>query len=114
MASGKDAALTGAKGWVVNSTDKSRYDMKFHALSLVRGKASGQQIMVEMQKSNLSRDTLKTIWELSDIDCDGKMDSEEFALCMYLIEMVQNGNALPPTLPIRLVPPGKRKLLEFN
>lgn len=114
MESGTDAALSGAKGWVVNSTDKARFDVDFHKLSLVGGKASGQQVMVVMQKSGLSRDTLKKIWDLSDIDRDGKMDHEEFALCNYLIQMVQNGNAIPPTLPIRLVPPGKRKLLEFN
>jgi len=111
---GDDGGASNPFALLEGATDKARYDVEFHQLKLVNGKASGQQIMVVMKKSKLSRATLKEIWELSDIDRDGKMDNEEFALCMYLIEMVQNGNALPPTLPIRLVPPGKRKLLEFN
>merc|ERR1719245_2050279 len=75
----KEAAVLGAQGWIVTSTKKREYDIKFHSLTLVSGKASGTQVMNVMMQSQLSRDTLYKIWELADIDCDGKMDAEEFA-----------------------------------
>jgi len=110
----EDAAVSGSQAWIVNSTMKASYDVKFHALSLLAGKASGGQIMNVMLQSGLQRDTLSAIWNLADIDGDGKMDHEEFALCMYLIDHVQKGLKVPPTLPMRMVPPGKRKMLEFS
>jgi len=93
---------------------KAAYDIKFHALELNGGKASGMQVMSTMLQSGLQKDTLKAVWDLADIDRDGKMDHEEFALCLYLIDHVKKGLKLPPTLPVRMVPPGKRKLLEFS
>jgi len=111
---GKDAYVSGAQGWAINSTQKSAFDVKFHSLKLNGGKASGAQVMNVMVQSSLSRETLKKVWDLSDIDRDGKMDAEEFALCMYLIDMIKNGLPLQDTLPMSLVPPGKRKLLEFS
>lgn len=107
------ADLNANKGWVITNADKSRYDLKFHELTLVKGKASGTQIMAVMMKSGFMHEILKKIWDLADIDRDGKMDHDEFATCMYLIEMVKAGNKLPPTLPMRLIPPSKRNLLEF-
>jgi len=110
----KDAAVSGSQAWIVTSAMKATYDIQFHALHLQGGKASGGQIMNVMLQSGLQRETLKAIWTLADIDSDGKMDSEEFALCMFLIDHVNKGLKLPPTLPMRMVPPGKRKLLEFS
>jgi len=110
----KDAAVSASQAWIVNSAMKSTYDIKFHSLSLHGGKAAGGQIMNVMLQSGLQRETLKAIWTLADIDSDGKMDHEEFALCMFLIDHVKKGLKLPKTLPMRMVPPGKRKLLEFS
>jgi len=110
----EDAAVSGSQAWIVTSAMKASYDLKFHELSLQGGKASGGQIMNVMLKSGLQRETLKAVWTLADIDSDGKMDHEEFALCLFLIDHVKKGLKLPPTLPMRMVPPGKRKLLEFS
>jgi len=93
---------------------RQKHDTKFYQLELQNGKASGNQVMSVMMQSGLTREVLKTIWDLSDIDQDGKMDHEEFALCMYLIDMVKGGIKLPPTLPIALIPPGKRDLVEYQ
>merc|ERR1719220_1317490 len=102
------------KKWSVTGTQKAKFDTKFYSLALNAGKASGQQVMNIMLQSQLSKDVLRKIWDLSDIDQDGKMDNEEFALCLFLIEMTKDGVKLPPTLPIALVPPGKRHLVEFE
>ena len=109
-----NAKIDPKKKWAVDGITKSKYDTKFYSLSLVAGKASGNQVMNIMLQSSLSKDVLRKIWDLSDIDQDGKMDNEEFALCMYLIDMTKDGVKLPPTLPIALVPPGKRHLVEYE
>ena len=112
--SGANAKIAGGKNWVVSGTDKAKYDKEFFELERQGGKASGHQVMQIMLQSQLSNEVLRKIWDLSDIDGDGKMDSEEFALCRHLIEMVKNGVKLPQTLPIALVPPGKRHLVEVQ
>merc|ERR1719361_728629 len=111
---GAEAAVTGNKGWVIGNAEKIGYDSKFHEFSLVKGKASSTQIMAVMKATGYSHEILKQIWDLADIDRDGKMDHDEFATCMYLIDMLKGGNKLPPTLPMRLIPPSKRNLLEFS
>lgn len=50
---------------------------------------------------------LSNIWKLADVDCDGLLDSDEFALAMYLVKIKLEGSELPDTLPDHLVPPSK-------
>lgn len=64
----------------------------------------------EMVKSKLPNSVLGKIWKLSDIDKDGLLDADEFALAMHLINVKLNGHDLPPELPDHLVPPSKRDL----
>jgi hypothetical protein len=52
--------------------------------------------------------TLSTIWELSDIERDGRLDADEFCVAIYLCRQVQAGHALPRILPAEVVPPSKR------
>lgn len=62
----------------------------------------------EMVKSKLPNSVLGKIWKLSDIDKDGFLDDEEFALAMHLIRVKIDGHDLPADLPPHLVPPSKR------
>jgi hypothetical protein len=48
------------------------------------------------------------IWDLADIDKDGFLDKEEFAVCWYLIRQAQAGKPTPATLPLNITPPSKR------
>lgn len=41
---------------------------------------------------------------LSDVDNDGRLSVEEYAIAMHLIEKVKQGLSLPPTLPAELSP----------
>lgn len=59
-------------------------------------------------KSKLPNSVLGKIWKLSDIDKDGFLDDEEFALAMHLIRVKIDGHDLPTELPAHLVPPSKR------
>jgi len=106
----------GSSAWVVESTNsKEKYDKMFLDLGPIDGKLSGASAKKEMVKSKLPKNALAKIWTLSDIDKDGQLDEEEFALAMYLIDTKLGGSDdIPAVLPEHLVPPGKRKLLFGN
>ena len=63
-------------------------------------------------RSKLPNSVLRRIWALSDIDNDGQLDRDEFALAMFLLNHKLSGNDLPDILPEKLVPPSKRMLLK--
>jgi len=62
-----------------------------------------------MIKSKLPNAVLGKVWKLSDVDKDGMMDADEFALAMHLINIKLDGHELPIELPAHLVPPSKRE-----
>ena len=62
----------------------------------------------EMVKSKLPNSVLGKVWKLSDLDKDGMLDIDEFALSMHLINVKLDGHDLPSELPDHLVPPSKR------
>ena len=103
-----DEMALGKSEWIITQTKKQNFDQKFYSLSRTNGKASGGQIKQIMMQSQLSHQVLGKIWQLSDIDKDGFMDDQEFALCCFLIEHVKNGNSLPDTLPDDYIPPKYR------
>nr|XP_014352838.1 PREDICTED: EH domain-containing protein 3 [Latimeria chalumnae] len=97
--------------WVV-ARDKPVYDEIFYTLSPINGKVTGANAKREMVKSKLPNTVLGKIWKLADIDKDGMLDDEEFALANHLIKVKLEGHELPNDLPAHLVPPCKRKIPE--
>jgi len=93
--------------WIVYQ-DKHKYDPLFEQLDPIDGKISGGSAKQEMVKSKLPSSVLGKIWKLADVDKDGFLDDEEFALAMYLINIKLEGHDLPNDLPDHLVPPAKR------
>lgn len=61
-----------------------------------------------MVKSKLPNSVLGKIWKLADIDKDGLLDMDEFALAMHLIQIKIDGHEIPSELPDHLLPPSKR------
>merc|ERR1719186_561059 len=100
-------AGVGEVEWVV-AKDRYKYDSVFEALHPIDGKVSGQAAKSELTKSKLPNNVLGKIWKLSDVDKDGMLDSEEFALAMHLMNVKLDGHDLPTELPSHLVPPSKR------
>nr|XP_040134923.1 EH domain-containing protein 2 [Ictidomys tridecemlineatus] len=94
--------------WVVTK-DKSKYDEIFYNLAPADGKLSGSKAKTWMVGTKLPNSVLGRIWKLSDVDRDGMLDDEEFALASHLIEAKLEGHGLPTNLPRRLVPPSKRR-----
>lgn len=72
------------------------------------GRVSGAGAKDVLLESGLDVAQLRAIWELADIDKDGCLDAEEFAVCQYLINMAKDGKPVPASLPPNLVPPSKK------
>ncbi|CAF1154756.1 unnamed protein product [Didymodactylos carnosus] len=103
----------GETDWVV-TRQRDEYDRLFQALQPSGGKISGASAKQEMVKSKLPNNVLGRIWKLSDVDKDGMLDIDEWALSQHLIKIKLEGHELPNTLPDHLVPPSKRNLLPTN
>lgn len=97
--------------WAITRAMKSRYDNEFFALDLsADNRVSGANAKKVLLKSKLEPKLLKVVWDLSDLDKDGQLDHEEFAVAMYLIDQINTGTMaeLPETLPHDIIPPTKR------
>lgn len=81
-----DAGRFHDEEWIV-SKDKDRYDKTFAALQPHNGKLSGAAAKSEMVKSRLPNAVLAKIWKLSDVDRDGMLDEDEWALSNHLINL---------------------------
>ena len=104
--------LPGGRGaWSIPPADKARYDEVFATLSPTGGLASGMTVRPILERSGLPVDVLRQVWNLSDIDRDGQLDADEFAVAMHLTRECNAGRALPPTLPLDVCPPAKRHLM---
>ena len=101
----------GTSQWIVQKS-KPKYDAIFESLEPIDGKVSGASAKREMVKSRLPKNVLARIWALADVDKDGQLDEDEFALAMYLIDVkLKDDDDIPAQLPMHLVPPTKRKIV---
>lgn len=94
--------------WAVSSSERVKYDEVFATLSPSGGKVGGAAVRPVLERSNLPVDALRRVWQLSDVDKDGQLDADEFALAMHLVRLQVGGKPLPATLPAEMVPPSKR------
>ena len=104
---GADYGAGELQEWVV-AENKYKYDKTFEELSPIDGKISGSNAKKEMVKSKLPNTVLGRIWKLADVDRDGMLDQDEWALANHLMNVKLDGHPLPDTLPPHLIPPSKR------
>ncbi|XP_074236907.1 epidermal growth factor receptor substrate 15 isoform X3 [Saimiri boliviensis] len=100
--------------WAVKPEDKVKYDAIFDSLSPVNGFLSGDKVKPVLLNSKLPVDILGRVWELSDIDHDGMLDRDEFAVAMFLVYCALEKEPVPMSLPPALVPPSKRKTVSIS
>ncbi|KAK6205314.1 actin cytoskeleton-regulatory complex protein END3-domain-containing protein [Scheffersomyces amazonensis] len=88
----------------------------FQGLKPSGNKLTGEQVSPVLKNSRLSNEQLSKVWELSDIDSDGKLDFEEFCITMRIIFDFINGNitSIPSELPDWLIPSSKSHLIAAN
>jgi hypothetical protein len=102
-------AGAGEVDWIIDKL-RGPHDAIFSTLNPSQGKISAASAKNELIKSKLPNSVLAKVWKLSDVDKDGMLDSDEFALANYLIKLKLDGHELPTSLPQHLIPPSKRKI----
>ncbi|XP_072246351.1 epidermal growth factor receptor substrate 15-like 1 isoform X3 [Leuresthes tenuis] len=95
--------------WAVRPEEKNKFDGIFESLSPVNGLLSGEKVKPVLINSKLPLDVLGKVWDLSDIDKDGHLDKDEFAVAMHLVYRALEKEPVPALLPSALIPPSKRK-----
>ena len=96
----------------MSAADKAKYDQIFEQMGPEEGgKVGGGKVAPVLKRSGLPTATLHTIWSLVDVSKDGELDSDWFAVAMYLAMRTKKGEPLPSKdqpLPVEIVPPSHR------
>ncbi|KAI0229781.1 Intersectin-1 [Lamellibrachia satsuma] len=94
--------------WAIPS--KLKYNQMFNSQDRARrGYLTGVEARSVLMQSGLPHPILAQVWNLADVDNDGRLTSEEFCLAMHLIDLAKMGQPLPAKLPPELVPPSYRR-----
>ncbi|KNC97059.1 uncharacterized protein SPPG_07456 [Spizellomyces punctatus DAOM BR117] len=97
--------------WAVDPAEKAQYDAIFKVWDPQNsGFISGDRARNIFTQSGLPDGVLAHIWTLADIQKNGKLNADEFAVAMHLVYQKLNGRDLPATLPPELIPPSTRDL----
>ncbi|KAF8836350.1 hypothetical protein BDN67DRAFT_336385 [Paxillus ammoniavirescens] len=104
------AAAPQATGqWDVTPAGKASADRFFDTLDQHRrGYIEGDVAVPFMLQSKLPEEVLAQVWDLADINNDGCLTRDGFAVAMHLIQDKLSGKEIPETLPLSLVPPSMR------
>ncbi|KAI0385465.1 hypothetical protein F5Y04DRAFT_186234 [Hypomontagnella monticulosa] len=97
--------------WLVTAADKIRFDQFYTDLDKTnKGFITGEEAVPFLSQSGLPEDALAQIWDLADINSEGRLTKDTFAVAMYLIRQQRSRRELPlPTsLPPNLIPPSLR------
>ncbi|EMG46158.1 END3 Actin cytoskeleton-regulatory complex protein END3 [Candida maltosa Xu316] len=100
----------------LEESEIKKYWQIFQGLKPIDNKLTGDKVAPVLKNSQLPQAQLSSVWELSDIDNDGKLDFEEFCIVMRLIFDLINGNFtdVPTELPSWLIPSSKAALIQAN
>lgn len=100
--------------WLVSPQDKTQFDSIFRTVDTQnRGLITGDQAVGFFSNSRLPEEALAQIWDLADINSEGQLTADEFAVAMYLIRQQRSKtterDVLPQQLPPNLIPPSMRR-----
>jgi epidermal growth factor receptor substrate 15 len=101
--------------WDVTAAEKATADRFFDELDpQKRGYIEGDVAVPFMLKSNLPGEDLARVWDLADLDNNGHLTRNGFAIAVHLIQKKLTGQDIPAVLPPTLVPPSVRNNLTAN
>ncbi|KAK6643177.1 hypothetical protein RUM43_004680 [Polyplax serrata] len=105
----QSAAPIICSSWVVTAEDKARADALFQQTDFDKdGFVSGFEIKDVFLQSGVPQPVLAHIWSLCDTHQSGKLNNEQFALAMWLINQTVKGIDPPASLTPEMVPPCMR------
>ncbi|ESO06438.1 hypothetical protein HELRODRAFT_64374, partial [Helobdella robusta] len=97
-------------GWVVTPQAKAQCDELFVKADTDKdGYVSGSEIKRIFIKSGLPQPVLAKIWSLCDTKNQGKLNKDQFALAMHLIQQKLKGVDVPNKLAQNMIPPSARR-----
>lgn len=95
--------------WILTTIEKLKYQEVFEKSDLDKdGLVSGMEIKDIFLKSGLPQNLLAHIWALCDTHQSGKLNNEQFALAMWLIDRKKKGIDPPQVLAPEMIPPSMR------
>ncbi|KAH9997547.1 hypothetical protein BJV77DRAFT_1065167 [Russula vinacea] len=95
--------------WDVTPTEKATADKHFDGLDTQkRGYIEGDVAVPLMLQSKLPGDVLASIWDLADLNNDGRITRDGFAVAFHLVRRKLTGKEIPTILPASLMPPSMR------
>ncbi|KAF6765030.1 UBA/TS-N domain-containing protein [Ephemerocybe angulata] len=87
----------------------ANFDSWFDGLDTQKaGYIEGEVAVPFMLQSGLPGEILASVWDLADINNDGRLTRDGFAVAMYLIQKKLIGVEIPTQLPPSLIPPSMR------
>lgn len=106
-----------ASDWAISPMDKAQFDNIYAGLDKAnRGFITGDEAVPFFSNSKLPEEVLAQIWDLADINSQGRLTRDEFAVAMYLIRQQRSKrdgrDTLPSSLPPNLVPPSMRSQIR--
>jgi hypothetical protein len=87
--------------WKITEVDRQKYLGLFKQLHK-SGFVDGVTARKLLEKSGLNRQILGVIWELSDMNLDGRLDETEFVIAMHFASKCKKGSLLPNDIPQEL------------
>ena len=105
------SAQTTGTDWAITPDEKAQFDSLFNNVDKMnRGYITGEEAVPFFGNSQLPEETLAQIWDLADINSEGHLNRDEFAVAIHLIrkQRTERGT-LPATLPANLIPPSMRQ-----
>lgn len=106
---GSGAFGSSQPAWDVSPAEKASSDRWFDSLDTQkRGYIQDDVAVPFMLESKLSGEDLAQIWDLADMNNDGMLTRDGFAIAWHLIQKKRNGIPIPASLPPSLIPPSMR------
>lgn len=105
------SAQSTGNDWLITPQEKAHYDNIFTTVDTAKaGAISGDQAVAFFTNAQLPEEVLAQIWDLADIDSDGQLTPDEFAVAMHLVRGQRaRKEPLPQVLPPALIPPSMRR-----
>lgn len=100
-------ALVSPSEWPISQKLKFKQQFNSHDRQK-RGYLNGQEARTILNQTGLPPPTLANIWNLADVDKDGKLTSDEYCVAMHMVDVAKSGGILPSQLPQELIPPSHR------